>query len=144
VLNYLGATIKGQSAIIEPVGEARINHVDARDIAAVAARALTEAGHEGRAYTLSGPAALTYGEIAETLSSVLGRQTTYVPISDEDYRKGAVATGVPEVCAEALVDLARYYRTGAASSVTDDVKRVTGRDSIAFEHFARDHAAALR
>ncbi len=144
VVNFMGATIKAQGAFYAPEAEARISHVDARDIAEVAATVLTGAGHEGKAYTLSGPQALTYGEIADTLSRVLGRKISCVSISDDDYRKGAMGAGMPEVYADALVDLARYYREGGAARVTADVKAVTGREPIAFEQFARDHADRLR
>lgn len=144
VVNFMSATIKGQNAIYQPVGEARISHIDARDIGAVAARLLTETGHEGKAYDLSGPQALSYGEVADALSRVLGRRITYVSISDDDYKKGAMAAGLPEVYADALVDLNRYYRSGAAARVTSAVKDLTGRDPIPFEQFARDHAGALR
>ncbi len=144
VVNHMGATIREQSAFYQPDGEARISHIDARDIGAVATRVLTEDGHDGRAYTLSGPEGLTYHEMAATLSSVLGRTITYVPLSPEDYKVGALGTGVPEGYVDALLDLARCYRSGAAAQVTGDVKAVLGRDPISFAQFARDHASALR
>lgn len=145
VIHYMGATIKGQNAIFQPAQDARISHIDARDIGAVAARVLTGTDHDGKAYSLSGPEALSYGEIAATLSSVLGREIRYVKISDEDYKQGAVGAGMPEAYADALVDLVRYYRTGGvASKVTGDVRAVTGSEPIRFEQFARDYAAALR
>jgi uncharacterized protein YbjT (DUF2867 family) len=144
VINYMGATIKGQSAIYASVGDARISTIDTRDIGAVAARVLTEAGHEGKAYELTGPEALGYADIAATLSSVLGRTIRYVPISHEDYKKGAIAAGTPEGYAEALVSLDRHYAAGRGAAVTDGVKRVTGREPRTFETFARENAAALR
>lgn len=144
VVNYMGATIKGQSAFYQSAADARISHIDARDIGAVAARVLTGKGHEGKAYPLTGPEPLTYGDIASTLTHVLGRKITYVAVSDEDYKKGAVAAGTPEAYADALVDLNRYYRTGAMAEVTGEVKALTGRDAIPFEQFARDYAGALR
>ena len=144
VVNFMGATIKSQGAFYLPAGDARVSHVDARDIAAVAAAVLTRPGHDKRAYKLSGPQALGYGEIAETLSSVLGRTISYVNISDEDYKKGAMAAGIPEGYADALVDLNRFYRGAGSDEVTQDVELVTGKAPIPFEQFARDHAAALR
>jgi hypothetical protein len=82
--------------------------------------------------------------MAETLTKVLGRKISFVNISDEDYKKGAMGVGIPESYADALVDLARYYRQGASARVTGDVGAVTGRDPIAFEQFARDNADRLR
>jgi uncharacterized protein YbjT (DUF2867 family) len=144
VVTYMSATIKGQGALYTSAPDARVAHVDARDIGAVAARVLSEGGHEGKAYEIDGPQALTYRDIAATLTRVLGREVRCVPISDEDYRKGAVSAGTPAEYADALVDLARFYRTGGASRVAPTVRDLLGREPIDFERFARDHAAALR
>ena len=144
VVTYMGETIRSQSAIYSPAGNAAASHVDARDVGAVGARVLTDKGHEGKAYELTGPAALTYGQIAEILSRVLGRTIGYVPISPEQYRQAAVAAGTPEGYADALVDLNRYYLEGKASVVTPAVRQLTGRDPIPFEQFARDYADKLR
>jgi uncharacterized protein YbjT (DUF2867 family) len=144
VVNYMGETIRSQSAIYSPAGNAAASHVDARDIGAAGARVLTEKAHDGKAYELTGPAALTYGEIAEILSRALGRTIRYVPISPEQYRQAAVAARTPEGYADALVDLNRYYLEGKAAGVTPAVRQLTGRDPIPFEQFARDHADKLR
>ena len=144
VVTYMGETIRSQSAIYSPAGNAAASHIDARDVGAVGARVLTDKGHEGKAYELTGPAALTYGQIAEILSRVLGRTIGYVPISPEQYRQAAVAAGTPEGYADALVDLNRYYLEGKASVVTPSVRQLTGRDAIPFEQFARDYADKLR
>jgi uncharacterized protein YbjT (DUF2867 family) len=144
VVNFMGATIKAQGAFFHSAADARISHVDARDVAAVAARTLTDAGHEGRAYSLSGPEALGYADIAAVLSRAVGREIRYVAISDADYKQGAVSAGIPEAYADALIDLSRHFRTGKMSQLTGDVKAVSGRDPIPFEQFARDAAGALR
>jgi uncharacterized protein YbjT (DUF2867 family) len=69
--NFFSETIRAQGAFHFPSGGARISHVDVRDVAAVAAAALTRTGHQGKAYALSGPEPLTYAEIATKLSAVL-------------------------------------------------------------------------
>jgi uncharacterized protein YbjT (DUF2867 family) len=144
VVNYMGETIRSQSAIYAPAGNAAASHIDARDVGAVGARVLTDMGHDGKVYELTGPAALTYGQIAEILSRVLGRTIRYVPISPEQYKQAAVAAGTPEGYADALVDLYRYYLEGKAAVVTPAVRQITGRDPIPFEQFAKDHADKLR
>jgi uncharacterized protein YbjT (DUF2867 family) len=144
LFNYKGDTIRGQSALYAAVGDAAISHVDARDIGEAAARVLTEGGHEGKAYDLTGPAALTYGQIAEALTTALGRAIRYVPITVEQYKAGAVAAGVPEVYADALADLDRAYASGIASRVSPDLRTLTGRDPISFDAFARDYAPSMR
>ncbi len=141
--NYLIGTIKSQGAFYGSIGDSRISHVDVRDIAAVAVKVLTEAGHEGQAYSLSGPAALTYGEIAAELSAATGRDIRYVNITDDDVKGSMVAAGTPEAYANAYIDLQRYYRTGAGANVTGDVRRLLGRDAISFARYAKDNAAAF-
>ena len=118
---------------------------DARDLGPVAARVLTEPGHEGRAYELSGPAALDYHTAAATLSEALGRRIRYVPIDDDAYRARLQAAGLSPHYVEALVDVNRENREGRTGDavVTDTVARLTGRAPTSFATFCHDHAAAF-
>ena len=143
-VNYMGDTIRTQSAFYSSAGDAAINHVDVRDVAAVASLVLTATGHDGKAYELTGPAALTYAQAAEILSRALGRQIRYVPLTHEQYKQAALAAGTPAEYADALVDLERYYAEGKAAEVSPAVRQLTGRDPISFEPFARAYAAKLR
>jgi uncharacterized protein YbjT (DUF2867 family) len=139
--NYMGATIRDQGAFYGSTGDARIAHDDVRDIAAVAVKALTEPGHEGRAYDLTGPEALTYGEIASKLSAATGRTINYVNVGDADIKAGMIGSGAPEAYADAYLDLLRQYRTGAMAKVSGDIRRVTGHDPISFDRYAKDYAS---
>ncbi|HEV3468281.1 MAG TPA: SDR family oxidoreductase [Pyrinomonadaceae bacterium] len=144
--NLLGQaqTIAAEGRIYQPVGEARASFVDTRDVAAVAARVLTEDGHEGRSYDITGPEALSYYDVAERLSAAAGREITYVPISPEEFRRGALAAGLPEWLVEALGLLNETFASGRASAVTDVVREITGTEPRTFEQFARDHASAFQ
>ncbi len=144
VINYMGASIRAESAFYSSAADGAISHVDARDIGAVAAKTLTEPGHEGKAYVLTGPAAITYKEIGDTLTRVLDRLVRYVAVSHEQYRQAAIEHGTPVAYADALVDLNRYYAEGHAALVTRTVRDLLGRDPISFVQWARDNAAALR
>jgi uncharacterized protein YbjT (DUF2867 family) len=143
VVNYFAATIRDHGAFYQPAGDARISHVDVRDIARVAAAALTGTGHDGKAYTITGPEALTYHEVAAKLSAATKKEIRYVALSDDDAKQGMVAAGIPAFYADYLVDLNRHYRAGGGSVVTDAVRAVTGSAPTAFDDFARDHAAAF-
>lgn len=143
VVNYFLPTIRDHGAFYQPAGDARISHVDVRDIARVAVAVLTGAGHDGRAYTITGPEALTYHDVASRLSAATHKEIRYVPVSDDDARKGMIAAGIPEFYADYLVDLNRVYRDGKGSIVTDTVRVVTGSAATPFESFARDHASAF-
>src|SRR6516162_3104062 len=78
MVNYNVTTINTQSAFYGSEGDGRVSHIDIRDVAAVAVKALTEDGHVGKAYTLTGPEALTNKEIAHILSQELGREIRFV------------------------------------------------------------------
>ncbi|MEO1209108.1 MAG: hypothetical protein AAFX78_06170 [Cyanobacteria bacterium J06638_20] len=80
------------------------------DIAAVAVKALTEPIHVGKAYTLTGSEALTYDELAQELSAVLGRSISQINLAHEDLKHGMLAEGMPEAIADRMLDLERYYR----------------------------------
>lgn len=142
--NYNAATIKGQGAFYGGIGSTKVSHVHVKDIAAVAVKALTEPGHENKAYSLSGPEALSYDEIAQKISKAAGRDVKYVDLPDDQLRGGMLGAGVPAQYADALIDLNHYYRRNSASRVTDDVKRVTGRAPISFEQYAKESAGAFK
>lgn len=142
--NYNGATIKSQGAFYGSAGAGRVSHVDVRDIAAVAVAALTQPGHENKAYTLSGPEALTYDEVASKLSAVVGREVKYVDLPPDQLQGGLTAAGIPADYANKLLDLNRHYKENQMSRVTTDVKAVTGREARSFDDYARDNAAAFR
>jgi uncharacterized protein YbjT (DUF2867 family) len=141
--NQQAASIKAQGAFYFPAADTRISHVDVRDIARVAAAVLTSSGHSGKAYELTGPEALTYGEMAATLTRVLGKPVSYVAISDDDFRKAMAGMGAPAPLVEALVDLFAFYKRGAAARISPDVANVTGQKAGSFEQYARENAAAF-
>jgi uncharacterized protein YbjT (DUF2867 family) len=116
--------------------EARISMVDTRDVAAVAARALTEPGHAGAHYDVTGPEALSYADVAAGLSRALGRPVSYADAPDDAVRQALVGAGLTEWFAGALVGLYQDYRRsgtdGYAAQVTDTVQRLTGRRPRSF------------
>jgi uncharacterized protein YbjT (DUF2867 family) len=124
-----------------PWPEIPIAVIDPADIAAVAATALTQPGHEGRAHPLSGPESLTPRDQVETLARVLARPLRYEPLSDEQARE-AMAADTPAPYIDAFF---RFYSDGEFddSPVVDTVERVTGRAPRRFEQWARAHAGAF-
>jgi uncharacterized protein YbjT (DUF2867 family) len=140
-VTFMGGTIRAESAFYSASGQAKISHVDVRDIAAVAVKSLTEPNHEGKAYTLTGPEALSYDEVASELSKVLGRRISHINLSPSDLKNGMLAEGVPEEIADRMLDLERYFREGQAGQITKDIQQVTGRDSRPFAQYARETAA---
>jgi uncharacterized protein YbjT (DUF2867 family) len=127
-----------------PMEDARIASIDVRDIAEVAARALTEPGHEGKIYPLTGPEALSMSEVAEKLSTATGKTIRYVNIAPEEARKAQLAAGVPPDRADALAELFAERRKGKESKVWPDIEDILGRRATTFDEFATRHAAIFR
>lgn len=137
-VTFMGRTIRAESAFYSASGQARVSHVDVRDIAAVAVAALTGTGHEGKAYTLTGPEALTYDEMADEMSKALGRRISHISLSPADLKSGLMAEGLSEAIADRMLDLERHFREGQPSRVTTDVRQVTGREPRRFAEFVRE------
>jgi uncharacterized protein YbjT (DUF2867 family) len=144
IVNYNATTINAQSAFYGCQGEDKVSHIDIRDVAAVATKVLTENGHEGKVYTLTGPVALSNRQIARIVSDDLGREIRYVDLPSQEFKQALLAGGLSEWSADALVNLQDFYRAGKASSVTDAVERLLRRQPTSFEQFSRDYRDAFR
>lgn len=130
--------------VVAPTGDGAEPFIDADDIAAVAAALLTTDGHGGRAYDLSGPQALTFAEVAEVLTGVLGRPVRHVDLPVQEWAQGAVAGGIPADYAELLGHLFTVIRDGHDAYVSDGVQQVLGRPASSFADWAVREAASLR
>lgn len=140
---YFAPTVK-RGFVAAPMGEGRAGWIDCRDIAAVAAKVLTEDGHAGKAYTLTGPALIGIGEIVDHLSRVAGRTIRYVDTPEWVQRFLSKLAGFPARDIAAMAELIGKLRDGWLTDVTDDVAAILGRPPISFDQFAADHASMLR
>lgn len=139
-VTFMSDSIRGQSAFYSSAEDGKISNVDVRDIAAVAVKALTELGHEKTAYTLNGPEAFSYDEMAARLSDVLGRTISHVNLPPADLKGAMLGMGMPEILADHLLDLDRYFREGKAAADSSDISTVLGRDARRFADYARETA----
>lgn len=137
--NFFGQSIKTQNAFYLPMGDGKVSHIDTRDIASVATTALTQAGHEGKAYEITGSEAISNAEIAQIISGLVGRKIEYVDVSESAASEGMKQSGMPEVLVDATMELYGIYKAGYASEVTQAVEQVTGKKPISFEQFATDY-----
>lgn len=144
LVNYNAATINSQNAFYGCQNDGKVSHIDLRDVAAVAVKVLTEDGHQGMTYTLTGPRALTNADLAQILSDDLGREIRYVDLPPEQFKKALLGAGLPEWSATALVDLQQLYRNGGASAITNDVEQLLNVKPRSFEQFSRDYKAAFQ
>lgn len=129
--------------IAVPAGDGRSSFIDARDIAASAAAALTDGRFDGRAFDLTGPAALGYADAARVLSAVVGRTIAYEAIDDATFVGILTGAGVPEDYARFLAAIFHPVREGWTAQVTGDVETLTGQPPRTLETYAQDHAAQL-
>ena len=136
--------IIAKGAIFLAMEEARIASIHVGDIAEIAARVLTGAGHAGRIYPLTGPQALTMAEIAEKLSAATGNTIRYVNVPPEAARQAQLAAGMPPYLADALFELFAERRNGKEAKVWPDAAALLGRPPTSFDEFARRNAAVFR
>jgi uncharacterized protein YbjT (DUF2867 family) len=136
-------TIVGQGKFFAAAADAKISAVDVRDIAAVAAAALTQNGHEGKTYDVTGPQALTHREMAEKLSKAVGQDIQYVDVPEEAMMGALLNVGLPRWQVDGLIEDYAHYRRGEASTIATGVQDATGARPRSFDDFARDYAQAF-
>lgn len=142
LLNFR-ATISSQGVFYAPAGNAKVSVVDVRDVASVAARVLSESGHEGKTYDITGPQALTHAEMADQLSKAAAKPIKYVDIPADAMRQALLGFGMPAWQADGLIEDYDHYRRGEAGVVTETVRDVTGSEATSFSEFAKDYVGRL-
>jgi uncharacterized protein YbjT (DUF2867 family) len=110
----------------------------------VAAKVLTQTGHENKLYSLTGPELLTTSEVTAILSRFAGREIKFIDIPEENYAQMVRSFGVREETIQKMLDLMRKWRLNVHDFTTQDVEKITGKKPILFEQFAIDHAYLLR
>jgi uncharacterized protein YbjT (DUF2867 family) len=125
-----------------PNPDVREPFVDTDDIAEVACVALTEPGHDGQVYEVTGPALLTYADVAAELSRATGRTITYRPVPSDAMLDAMREAGMPGAMVELLGYLFRITASGVNAHTTDGVQRALGRPPRSFRQYAERAAAA--
>lgn len=138
-LLFEAQTIKEQDTIYSSMGDGKIAMIDARDIAMVAVKALTESGHDGKTYRLTGPEPVSYHDIVHELSAIVGRTIRYVSLTPEIHLQEMLKTGMPDWLADDLVSLNQVYAANEAMEVSPDVERVTGKKPLSIKRFLNDY-----
>lgn len=133
-------TIASDGVIYGDMKDGKLGMIDLRDIVDVAVAVLTGNGHEGKSYILTGPEAISFQDVADTFSKVLGKDVKYVNVPGEAALESMVGMGFPEWIAKGYVELSEGFSEGFANSVTDNVATLAGHPARSFEQFARDHA----
>jgi uncharacterized protein YbjT (DUF2867 family) len=132
-----------QGVMVAPTGDGAVPWIDAEDIAAVAAAALTGDGHAGRVYELSGPRALTMAETAAVLTPYAGHEVRHVDVPVEQWVQGAADNGLPQEYAQMLGGLFDVIRAGYEAPLSDGVQQALGRPATSYEDWAAREAGQL-
>lgn len=135
--------IKQQNAFFAAIGDAKISLVDIRDIASIAAEALTASGHENKVYNITGPEALTHTELAGLFSDVLDKSIQFIDIAPEEMKTALFSVGFPLWQADGLIEDYAHYSRNEASEVYATVENILGKPARNFKNFVEDFAEAF-
>jgi uncharacterized protein YbjT (DUF2867 family) len=139
--NFLVESVQTGEVIL-PAGDVREPFVDTEDIAEVAVAALTEDGHAGQLYELTGPRLLTFAEAVEEIARATGRSIRYIPVTLEQYMSALSEQDIPDGFTWLLEYLFSTVLDGRNAYLTDGVQRALGRSPRDFSDYARETAAS--
>lgn len=140
----MAGSIKGQGTLYAPLKDGKIAMVDVRDIAAMAVATLTEPGHEGQTYVITGGEALSFEEAARQLGEATGKPVKYVDIPPEDARKAMLGMGMPEWMVNDMMALYGFFAAGHGAATTDVVQKVGKAPPRTFAQFAKESAELFK
>jgi uncharacterized protein YbjT (DUF2867 family) len=136
-------SIKEKRKFFLPMGDGTTGMADARDIGAVCAEVLTGEGHAGKSYEITGPEVLSFADVAERFSEVLGETVEYVPMPMDAFRERMTGILVPWHL-NAVCELFREIAEIGLDHTTNTFKELTGRDPIPVKQFIEDHKAIFK
>ncbi|MBM3515236.1 MAG: SDR family oxidoreductase [Alphaproteobacteria bacterium] len=133
--------IKANGSFAIPCGTGTTAMIDARDIGAALAAVLMGTGHEGQAYELTGPEIMTFTQVAEKFSSVLGKPIRYVDLPMAEYKKIMSQFLTNPWHLNAVCELFSEIAEGGLNRTTDTFKKLTGRAPGTLAQFLQENAA---
>ncbi len=135
------AEIRTRHEITVPAGRARTAFIDTDDVGRVAAHVLTEQGHLGTSYTLSGEQSLGYKKVARLLTAELGHEVTYTRPSPEQYEQLLRERGAADDYIEVQSMIYKVVRSNLSALPNRTVRRLTGEPATTFAEFAHRERA---
>jgi uncharacterized protein YbjT (DUF2867 family) len=131
--------IRADGVLHFPFPESHSDAIHEADIASVAVKALTEPGHEGRSYFLTGPESITQREQLEIIGEAIGKPVRYHELTEAEAR-AVLSQTVPEWVMDAVIGY-WVHSDGVPSPLTGEVERITGAPARSFKQWAADHVA---
>ncbi len=139
-IDWWSESIKRQGSVFFPGGKkGKVAPVDSRDVAKVAALALTQPGHSGQAYELTGSELFTIGEMVQVISSALGKPIQYTDIPPIAAKLFMLKSGMDKALVNVLMEMLASLRRNEGAVVTDTVQRVIGHPPRTFEVWCREN-----
>jgi uncharacterized protein YbjT (DUF2867 family) len=143
LLMMAAGSVAQEGAMYVAMGEGRIGIIDSRDISDFAAHVLTHPGHEGKTYTLTGPASVNMHQVAEAIGKGVGKPVKYVPVPVEAAQQAMTGMGMDPWMVNLLVDYMKAYGSNWGDFANGEFQAVTGKPPRSIEQFARDFAGAF-
>lgn len=131
-----------ETGVRVPAGNGKFTAATRDDLAAAHATVLTEPGHEGKTYYLSGAPAVSWADVARILSEVNGKDVPYIPISDEEYVKSMQVLGFPDFVPPFILKWVQGMNQGEWEEVTNDLETLIGRKPTTIAEYLRSVADA--
>lgn len=142
--NYEWENITERSITFVPAGNEKVAFVDVEDIALVAAKVLTEEGHVGKTYTITGPELLSYSDAAELLTEVIGKPIHYPNPSPQVYSQALKDAGAPDFISSYMIPVYSLIAEGKVNVLSEDVERLTGKKPTSLKSVLERDFASLR
>jgi uncharacterized protein YbjT (DUF2867 family) len=136
-------SIQAEGVVRSSAGDGKRAFIHSDDIAAVSVKVLMERSHIGEVLPITGPEALSFGEVTERIGAAIGRTLQFEAISDEEARRRYSAVSGSEEETEAHVALWRAIREGRVGMVTDCVEKVLGRKPLSLDQWLKENSAAF-
>ncbi len=137
-------TIREQQKLFLPMREGKTGMSDVRDLGEIIAKVLTEDGHENKSYELTGPELLSFGDVADRFSEVLGTKIEYVNMPLDAYMKTIAPFLTNEWHVNAVADLFAEIAEGGLDHLTDTMSEILGRPPISLVQFIQNHISAFK
>lgn len=133
-------TVASDGMIYMPFGDGKVGMIDIRDIAEAAHTVLTTEGHYGKGYILTGPASISFHDVASALSGALGKEVTYVDVPPEAGKEALMGMGLPEWNVDGYLELFAEFANNWGDRTTDAVEKLAGHPARSINQFASDFA----
>ena len=134
-------TVASAGQIYWAMDDAKLAMIDLRDVAECAVAVLASDSYVGENYVLTGPQAVSFHDVANALSSALGKPVTYINVPNEALVQSMTGMGFSEFTAQGFAELMDGFKEGFAKEATDNVQRITGHPARSIETFAKDFAS---